>query len=56
MPYAAIRHGIAKCLQMLVHLERHRGRRVVTKLRRVCRYNPSTDTYDLEPLAGAPGA
>jgi pilus assembly protein CpaF len=50
VPYPAIRHGLAECLQLLVHLERRRGRRVVTELVRVRRYNPGTDTYDLESL------
>jgi pilus assembly protein CpaF len=50
VPYPAIRHGLAECLQLLVHLERRRGRRVVTELVRVRRYHPGTDTYDLESL------
>jgi pilus assembly protein CpaF len=50
LPYPAIRHGLAECLQVLVHLERRRGRRVVSELVRICRYHPSTDTYDLESL------
>jgi hypothetical protein len=41
---------MAECLQLLVHLERRRGRRVVTELVRVRRYHPGTDTYDLESL------
>jgi pilus assembly protein CpaF len=48
LPYPAIRHGIAECLQVLVHLERRRGQRVVTELVRVRRYHHATDTYDLE--------
>src|SRR5437867_11235160 len=35
LPYPAIRHGLAECLQLLVHLERRSGRRVVTELVRV---------------------
>jgi pilus assembly protein CpaF len=50
LPYPAIRHGLAECLQVLVHLERRRGRRVVTELVRVRRYCPGPDTYDLESL------
>ena len=41
VPYPAIRHGLAECLQLLVHLERRHGRRVVTELVRVRRYNPA---------------
>jgi pilus assembly protein CpaF len=50
VPYPAIRHGLAECLQLLVHLERRHGRRLVTELVRVRRYNPGSDTYDLESL------
>ena len=50
LPYAAIRHAMAECLQLLVHLERHRGRRVVTELVRVSGYHATSDTYTLEPL------
>ena len=48
LPYAAIRHGIAECVQLLVHLERRHGRRVVTQVVRVRRYDAGTDAYDLE--------
>jgi pilus assembly protein CpaF len=48
LPYPAIRHAMAECLQLLVHLERRRGRRVVTELVRVRGYRPTSDTYELE--------
>jgi pilus assembly protein CpaF len=48
LPYPAIRHAMAECLQLLVHLERRRGRRVVTELVRVRGYRPISDTYELE--------
>lgn len=58
LPYAAIRYGISECLQLLAHLERRQGRRVLTELVRVRRYDAATDKYDLEPLtaAGPPNA
>src|SRR5579862_5281294 len=56
LPYAAIRHGIAECLQVLVHLERRHGRRMVTELVRVRQYDTATDRFDLETLAPASGA
>src|SRR5579862_8281404 len=56
LPYAAIRHGIAECLQVLVHLERRHGRRVVTELVRVRQYDTPTDRFDLASLAPASGA
>jgi len=55
LPYAAIRYGIAECLQVLVHLERRAGRRVVTGLVRVQHYDAAHDKYALEPLAGPSG-
>jgi pilus assembly protein CpaF len=51
LPYPAIRHGLAECVQLLVHLERRHERRVVTELVRMRRYDGATDTYDLEPAA-----
>jgi pilus assembly protein CpaF len=56
LPYAAIRHGIAECLQLLVHLERRHGRRVVTELVRVGRYDAVTDRFHLESLVHTRGA
>jgi len=55
LPYTAIRLGIAECLQVLVHLERRHGRRVVTELVRVRQYDTTTDRFDLEALAPARG-
>ena len=48
LPYPAIRHAIADCLQVLVHLKRRQGKRVVTELALVRSYDPSTDQYRLE--------
>ncbi len=47
VPYQAVRLGIAQCVQLLVHLERRQGRRVVRQVVRVHRYDPATDTYDV---------
>ena len=47
VPYQAVRLGMAECLQVLVHLERRHGQRVVTQVVRVRRYLPATDTYEL---------
>jgi pilus assembly protein CpaF len=51
LPYAAIGYGIAECLQLVVHLERRHGCRMVTELVRVRRYDVTADTFELEPLA-----
>lgn len=47
LPYQAVRLGIADCLQLLVHLERRQGRRVVRQIVRVRRYDAAADTYEL---------
>jgi pilus assembly protein CpaF len=52
LPYQAIRHAIAECVQLLVHLERPHGQRVVSELARVRRYEVATDTYDLDRGTG----
>jgi pilus assembly protein CpaF len=54
LPYTAIRHGIAECVQLLVHLERRHTCRVVTELVSVRAYDPASDAYDLQPLSCAP--
>ena len=48
LPYPAVRLGIAECLQLLVHLERRHGRRLVTQVMRVRRYDAAADKYELE--------
>jgi pilus assembly protein CpaF len=47
VPYQAVRLASADCLQLLVHIERHRGQRVVTQLVRLHRYVPAADTYEV---------
>jgi pilus assembly protein CpaF len=48
LPYAAIRRSIADGIQLVIHLERRDGRRVVTELLRVGRYDAPTDRYEVE--------
>jgi pilus assembly protein CpaF len=48
LPYQAIRLGMAECLQVLVHLDRRQGQRVVRQIARVRRYDVARDTYALE--------
>jgi pilus assembly protein CpaF len=48
LPYQAVRLGIAECLQVLVHLDRQQGQRVVRQIARVRRYEAASDTYALE--------
>ena len=47
VPYQAVRLAIADCVQLLVHLERRRGHRVVTQLVRLHRYVAAADTYEV---------
>jgi pilus assembly protein CpaF len=48
LPYPAIRHSIADSLELVVHVERRHGRRVVRELRRISRYEAACDTYHFE--------
>ena len=48
LPYQAVRLGIAECLQLVVHLDRRHGQRVVRQVVRVRRYDAASDTYELE--------
>ncbi len=47
LPYQAIRLGIAEGLQLIVHLERRLGQRVVREVVRVHRYDAAADAYEL---------
>jgi len=53
LPYPAIRHQVAESLQLLVHLERRHGRRLVTEIAHVGRYDPATDRYALDYVRAA---
>jgi len=48
LPYPAVRLGIAEGLQVLVHLDRRQGQRLVRQIVRVRRYDAARDTYALE--------
>ena len=48
LPYRAIRSNIAEALDLLVHLERRQGRRLVLQVLRIKRYEPSEDYYEFE--------
>ena len=50
LPYRAVRSNIADALNVLVHIERRRGQRLVTQVFSVQRYDPALDRYDLEAL------
>ena len=50
LPYKAVRSNIAECLNLLLHIERRQGKRYVSQLVELERYNPEHDTYDLRTL------
>jgi pilus assembly protein CpaF len=52
LPHQTIRANIADALQLLVHLERRQGKRLVNEVRRVKAYNPTEDRYELETIYG----
>jgi Flp pilus assembly CpaF family ATPase len=50
LPYRAIKSNIADSLNVLVHVERRRGRRLVTEVQRIAGYHPEHDRYAFEPI------
>jgi pilus assembly protein CpaF len=50
LPYQAIRVQEADAINLVLHLDRIHGRRIVTELARVRRYVPDQDQYDIESL------
>lgn len=50
LPYKALRSNIADALNLLVHIKRRRGKRLVTQVSTVRHYDPALDRYDLDCL------
>lgn len=50
LPYAAIRSNIADAVQLLLHIERRHGARLVAELLRINRYDPAQDRYEITSL------
>jgi pilus assembly protein CpaF len=50
LPYKAVRSNIAEALNLLVHIDRRNGRRFVTEILRIERYDATEDRYDLKTL------
>jgi Flp pilus assembly CpaF family ATPase len=48
--YRAIKSNIADSLNLIVHIERRPGRRFVSEILEVQKYNPEGDVYDLAPV------
>jgi pilus assembly protein CpaF len=51
LPYQAIRANIGDALHLLVHLDRRNGRRIVSEVARLIRFDPQTDRYLTEPVS-----
>jgi pilus assembly protein CpaF len=45
-----VRSNIAEALNLIVHIERRQGRRVVSEVLRIVRYDPDEDRFALEAL------
>ena len=54
LPYRAIRSNIADALNLLVHIERRQGRRMVTQVCSVRGYDSALDRYNLEVVHERP--
>jgi pilus assembly protein CpaF len=50
LPYQAVRYQIADAIDLVLHLGRHAGLRVVTELIRVGRYDVDRDRYERDEL------
>jgi pilus assembly protein CpaF len=54
LPYQAVRHQIADAIDLVLHLGRQVGQRVVRQLLRVNRYDANRDAYDVDLLFESP--
>ena len=50
LPSRAIKSNIADSLHLIVHIDRRPGRRFVSEILQVKKYNPETDLYSLTPV------
>ena len=51
IPYQAVRHMIADTVQLVTHISRRSGRRVITEMSAVRRYDADHDRYEMDQLA-----
>jgi pilus assembly protein CpaF len=56
LPYQAVRHQIGDAIDLVLHLTRTRGARVVAELIRIERYDTARDGYDRSVLFGSKGS
>jgi pilus assembly protein CpaF len=50
LPYKAVRSSIGETLNLLAHLERRQGKRIMSQVLRVKRYDPVADRYEFEKV------
>ncbi len=50
LPYVAVRRNIADALNFLLHVQRRQGRRYVSELLAIERYDPDRDQYVFKPV------
>ena len=56
LPYQAVRYQIADAIDLVLHLGRAQGARVVQELIRIQRYDAEHDRYESEVLFSLDGA
>jgi pilus assembly protein CpaF len=54
LPYRAVRSNIAEVLSLLVHIERREGKRLVSEVLRIQKYDPAEDSYELNTIYERP--
>ena len=55
LPYPAVRSAIADSIALIAHVERRRGKRVLSELSRLDGYDPRADRFRLRPALGKRG-
>ena len=55
LPYRAVKSNIAESVNLLVHVERRPGRRFVSEVLKIARYNPDADHYDISQVFAREG-
>jgi Flp pilus assembly CpaF family ATPase len=52
LPHQSTREAIALAIDLVVHIDRKAGRRVVTEALRVSGYDARTDQFEIETVSG----
>jgi len=54
IPYRSIKTNIADSLNVVVHIERRPGRRFISEVLEISRYDPDSDLFDFCAIYAAP--